>query len=88
MAFNVNLQSYVECPITNEPMNDPYLLIPCGHSFEKTAIENWVRKNATCPLDRSKIKQMVPNHGLKSLIEKIHEIHDSSSRNEEEIERL
>jgi len=43
------------CPITQEPIKDPYSVSPCGHTFEKDSIMSWHRINPTCPLDRKRI---------------------------------
>eukprot|EP00457_Paulinella_chromatophora_P005393 gb/GEZN01005410.1/.p1 GENE.gb/GEZN01005410.1/~~gb/GEZN01005410.1/.p1 ORF type:complete len:439 (-),score=38.83 gb/GEZN01005410.1/:221-1537(-) len=40
------------CPITSIPMRNPHSL-PCGHAFEKAAIEQWLERQISCPLCRT-----------------------------------
>jgi len=40
------------CPITLEEIKDP-VVTPCGHKFERLAIERWLLDHWECPLDRS-----------------------------------
>lgn len=57
------------CPIMQELMSAPVILL-CGHTFEKQAIETWLLGHATCPLGcvlKGKITQA--NFALKNLIE-------------------
>ncbi|WP_316357045.1 U-box domain-containing protein [Candidatus Neptunichlamydia sp. REUL1] len=68
------LKSHFECPISLEPMQNPWMAIPCGHTFERSSIEEWIKSNPTCPLDRSPIESIIENHTLKSLIDKINAI--------------
>lgn len=44
------------CSITHEPMQHPAFVIPCGHRFERQAIEDWHAINPTCPIDRVRIE--------------------------------
>ena len=73
MSTLTDLLTYFECPITREPMQDPYRALPCGHSFEREAIAAWMsRGNRTCPLDRGRIEELVSNVALKELIIQVH----------------
>ena len=58
------------CPITHELMNDP-VMDPDGNSYERTAIEGWVRSNSTSPITRAPlaIADLRPNRALKAAIE-------------------
>jgi hypothetical protein len=40
------------CPLTFELMVDP-VIDPDGHSYERTAIEEWLRINPVSPMTRS-----------------------------------
>lgn len=57
------------CPITSELMSDP-VICSDGHSYERSAIEEWLQINNTSPntglalLDTS----LIPNHALKAAI--------------------
>ena len=35
------------CPITLSPMDDPVLVRACGHEFDRSAIEGWIRQGGT-----------------------------------------
>ncbi len=37
------------CPITREIMNDP-VIDPDGNTFERAAIENWLKEHSTSPI--------------------------------------
>jgi hypothetical protein len=39
------------CSITIEAITNP-VVAPCGHFFEKHAIEEWLEKNQNCPVGR------------------------------------
>ena len=58
------------CYITQEVMKDP-VMTPSGRSFERSAIEDWVRKSGTDPLTRKPLRldQLTPNRALKEAIE-------------------
>lgn len=60
------------CYITNETMTDP-VITPYGHCFEKSAIEEWLTKNSTCPITSNplKISQLFPCYALKKIIERL-----------------
>lgn len=59
------------CPITQEFMENPHILIGCGHSFEKSAIESWLKKKNICPVckKQANYQQIVPNYSLKTILE-------------------
>ena len=58
------------CPITMLPFKDPVLAAD-GHSYERTAIEEWLKLHATSPLTNLPLphKQLVPNRAIKSALE-------------------
>jgi len=60
------------CPLTFELMVDP-VIDPDGHSYERTAIEEWLRINPVSPMTRSllTIGDLRPNRALKESIDKI-----------------
>jgi len=57
------------CPITNEVMKDP-VVASDGHTYEKTAIEEWFRKSNTSPMTgvALEMKTVFPNFNLRSRI--------------------
>ncbi|KAL6047667.1 VWFA domain-containing protein, partial [Balamuthia mandrillaris] len=62
-------ESYI-CPLTQEVMRDP-VVDPEGNSYERTAIEAWLRKNSTSPITRAPLssKDLVPNRALRDAIQ-------------------
>ena len=58
------------CPITQELMIDP-VIDPDGNSYERHAIEGWLRQNNTSPITRAplSIKDLRPNRALKQAID-------------------
>ncbi|GMI29135.1 hypothetical protein TeGR_g11047 [Tetraparma gracilis] len=59
-----------ECPITMEVMKDPVIAAD-GHSYERSAIAEWLAANATSPRTNEKMdgKGLIPNHGLRAMIQ-------------------
>ncbi len=56
------------CPITQEVFKDP-VIDNHGHTFEKSAIEEWLQKQNTCPKNREPITALFPNREIRDLIE-------------------
>jgi hypothetical protein len=58
------------CPITLSLIHVP-VIDPEGYSYEKTAIENWIRYNGASPVTRRalSIDELVPNKTLAALME-------------------
>jgi U-box domain len=58
------------CPIMCELMVDP-VIAPDGNSYERQAIENWIRANGTSPVTREAmtLAQLRPNNALYDLIQ-------------------
>ena len=67
-------ESYI-CPITQDVMLDPVILVD-GHTYEKEAIEDWLKYRNTSPLTGMTLpsKQMIPNYALKGLIHELEEL--------------
>ncbi|UXI18083.1 Diacylglycerol kinase beta [Sarcoptes scabiei] len=64
------------CPITKDLMIDPVIAAD-GHSYENAAMEKWIANgNATSPMTNDVLshKMLIPNHNLRSLIEKFQAI--------------
>jgi len=61
------------CPITHEMMSEPLIVLSSAdklpHSYEKKAIEEWLKINKVDPLTRGKIKKISVNKTLKKEIE-------------------
>ncbi|WP_316358187.1 ankyrin repeat domain-containing protein [Candidatus Neptunichlamydia sp. REUL1] len=64
------------CTITQEVMKDPHAL-PCGHSFEKEAIEGWINANqnahgrSRCPECRTRFTHIARNFTAKNMLDAI-----------------
>lgn len=57
------------CPITFDPMKDP-VITQCGHTFERTSLEEYMTKKNICPICRTVLnKDVYPNIAVKSLID-------------------
>ena len=50
------VSKHLNCAICFSVMRTPTRLHPCGHSFCKGCITEWLSKNKTCPLDRKRVK--------------------------------
>jgi hypothetical protein len=56
------------CPITHELMTDP-VIDPDGNSFERSAIENWLKEHSTSPIvNLLPKKQNILNNFLSRLV--------------------
>ncbi len=57
------------CPITLCVMTDPVLAMD-GHTYERAAIERWLRARRTSPRTGAPLpsRQLVPNHAIRALI--------------------
>ncbi|CAF3893334.1 unnamed protein product [Rotaria sp. Silwood1] len=60
----------LRCPITMELFHDP-VSAPDGHTYEKQAIEQWIRSHGTSPITRQplSIEQLHPNRTVKELVD-------------------
>jgi hypothetical protein len=62
------------CPITQDVMKDPVILIFDGHSYERKAIEDWLKRSNRSPLTNEALPEgyggivLVENYALKSAI--------------------
>lgn len=73
-TFNSQDNPSFFCPITNEMMSDP-VIDSEGNTFERGAIEEWLRSDGTSPLTRSpmNIRDLRPNRALKDAIDREYE---------------
>ena len=58
------------CPILFELMRDPVICVD-GHTYERSAIEEWLRLNDRSPLTNKPLESLllIPNHAMRSAIE-------------------
>lgn len=55
-------------------MKEPVVLAKCGHTFEKSAIEQWAKKCKICPVCRKPFDPQVDlkiNYTVKNMIDSI-----------------
>lgn len=66
----MSLNELFYCPITGVVMIDPYIDKE-GNTYEKNAIEEWLKRDKTSPITRSRLRMndLVPNRILKELID-------------------
>ncbi|CAF1169032.1 unnamed protein product [Didymodactylos carnosus] len=60
------------CPITFEVFRDP-VVAEDGHTYERQAITDWIKKDGTSPITRQKltIDTLRPNYTVKKIVEEI-----------------
>ncbi|KAL0476452.1 HET-E1 [Acrasis kona] len=63
------IPEYLCCPISQDVINEPVLLVETGHLYEKDIIEDWLRCHDTCPLTGVIIKSklIAPVHVFRTL---------------------
>jgi len=74
------------CPITQDVMRNP-VIDRHGHTFEETAINQWLKTKTTCPMNHQPITsaELVSNRALKEMIESYQAPeHSNSSKQEDE----
>ena len=57
------------CPITHDTIKDP-VICPDGHTYEREALEKWVRQSGKSPVNPSlsvSLDQIFPNYAIASL---------------------
>ena len=61
------------CPITGQIFNHPVLL-PDGHTFEQSAIEEWLKRHSTSPVTNQHVGgcSLVPNWAIKKVVDDWH----------------
>lgn len=67
-------------PISMEIMVDA-MSLPCGHSFAKTTIEEWLATHNTCPLCNAALTlaDIRPNFGLRAVIDAVAAVRSSAA---------
>eukprot|EP01084_Bolivina_argentea_P266077 451198_1 len=60
------------CPIIFEIMKDPVIVSVSGQTYERKAIENYIKKEHQDPitLQKAELKHIIPNRILKIIIQK------------------
>lgn len=60
------------CPITQELMREPCLVTTSGRTYERDAINRWIREHGTDPLQRSnslRLEDLAPNLAVRQMVE-------------------
>lgn len=72
MASNALINA-LSCPLSGEIMNDPVILVSSGVSYERSAIQDWIRQYATDPASDEPLTdvRLIENPCLKSLIQAV-----------------
>ena len=68
------------CPILHAPFREP-VVAEDGHTYERSAIEHWLRDHNTSPLTGEVLamKMLIPNHTVRGLSRKWLEEHPECS---------
>ncbi len=68
-TYSDRLKQPLTCPITNDLFDTPYIT-PCGHTFEYSAICQWLAYKKQCPLDLKplQIEDLTPNTIAKEMV--------------------
>ena len=74
-GVDADLQSFLECPITHEIMNDPVIAAD-GHTYERRAIERWLSQKNYSPMTGLMINPpqrycLAPNLWARSMMAKL-----------------
>jgi hypothetical protein len=79
------------CPVCFDvmvpPVNAPFLLIPCGHTFCKQCVLRCGESSPCCPLCRSNIDTKALNHSLQEVIRSLFDKQLGLQKQREEKER-
>lgn len=64
-----NIPAGMICPILLQIMRNP-VVDPDGHSYDRNAIVEWLRRKSTSPITRQPLRadQLVPNRALEEII--------------------
>ncbi len=76
------LADRLTCMITMQLLVDP-VVVSSGHTFERHAIERWIRAHGTCPVSRKRIgAEFVDNWAVRSLVSAFVEIYGARAGHE------
>ena len=68
---HLKIKEGMECPICMNYMALSHTVIPCGHCFCFTCIDDWQAKSELCPTCQSTLKGLVPNFIVDQTIQDI-----------------
>ena len=67
-GVGADLQPFLQCPITQEIMNDPVIAAD-GQTYERKELARWLHVKNTSPMTGERMgARMLPNHAVKSMI--------------------
>jgi hypothetical protein len=70
-GFMDEIDDIITCPITMVVMREP-VVADDGHTYERSAITEWVRRKGTSPLTRERMSShFVPNMAIRKMIERL-----------------
>lgn len=79
------LEDLVLCPICMQPIYKCVALMPCSHNFCMTCCSDWMGQKADCPLCRRKIRAVMKNHPMDSVVEAYLVARPQCRRSDEEL---
>jgi ribosomal protein S18 acetylase RimI-like enzyme len=81
----MSLEESVTDPISFDVMSEA-MALPCGHSFDKKTVDDWLAAHDTCPLCNAKTSaaDVRPNWALRAVIEALKDSKSASSRESRE----
>ena len=70
-GFMDEVTDILKCPITMVVMREP-VVADDGHTYERSAIAEWVKRKGTSPLTRERMSShFVPNMAVRKMIERL-----------------
>lgn len=72
LTAQTNIPDNLVCPITNELMKDP-VITNGGQTYERNAIEEWMKRKKTDPLTRDPITCLIPNVSIRQMCQEYRE---------------
>ena len=69
-AASRTVPGWMVCPLTHTILVDPVLCTGDGHSYERSAIVQWLAASDTSPVTGQPLasRDLLPNHALRSII--------------------
>jgi hypothetical protein len=70
-GMRVAVPDSFRCHITQDVMVDPVIVTETGHTYERSAIEQWLRTHNTDPFTNMQLSSnnLIPNHSLRASIQ-------------------
>ena len=68
LTENENIPENFKCPISLSLMENPFMIFPCGHTFEEICLKENLKFNNSCPICRGTVENIALNYSLKNTI--------------------